>query len=161
MAVHWQDSTSPARIKALAAAEASGEFDPKVPTWDIYCDLREALIWALLSVGFPKDSPWEITEKNWQKIYVRLNILEKANGCRRIYNNGTHKSREVFFTPQEIESMVGLSVNAGNKSDAEFKKNMMDSLLDDAQAKLEGWTEPNERFKKDPYYWEKLHAPKS
>ena len=160
MAVNWQDSTSPARVKAIAAAEESGEFDHTVPTWDIYCDLREALIWALLSTGFPAGSEWAINDKNWEAIYVRLQILERVTGSRRVYNNGDHKTREMFFTPAEIKSVIGLSVNAGNKTEAQFKKWIMNQMFDDAKVKLEAFTDPSEREVDDPYWWEQLYAPK-
>ena len=137
MSVSWQDSTSPARVKAIAAAEASGEFDHTVPTWGVYADLREALIWALLITGFPTKSAWEITERNWQAVYERLCILEQVNGCFRIYNNGDRKSRSVFFSPEEVRSMVGLSVNAGNKSDAEFRKYIHCKLQERATSSLQ------------------------
>ena len=136
MSVSWQDTDSPARLKAHAAANASGEFDHTVPTWDIYCDLREALIWALLITGFPPKSGWGINDKNWKELYRRLQILERVNGCYRIYNNGDHGTRSVWFSPEEIRSMVGLSVNAGNKSDAEFKKYIFGKLNERPEACL-------------------------
>lgn len=155
MSVNWQDSTSPARLKAVEAANASGEFDHTVPTWDIYCDLREALIWAMLTVGFPPKSGWGINEDNWKAIYVRLQILERVTGCRRKYSNGYgNPTRDMYFTPDEIKSMIGFSVNAGNKTDAEFKKHIWNKLLEGATDNLT----PSKRD--DPYYWEKLYAPK-
>lgn len=159
MSVNWRDEDSAARIKALAAAEASGEFDSTVPTWDIYCDLREALIWSLLATGFPGKSEWAITEKNWKEVFVRLHILERTRGCFRIYNNGNHALREMYFTPHEIKSMVGLSVNAGNKTNTEFMKHIFSLLESDARGELERFTKPSDRDIEDPYYWEKLSEP--
>jgi len=131
MSVNWKDDSSPARLKAHAAAMASGEFDHTVPTWDIYCDLREALIYALLVVGFPARSDWAITEKNWEEVYKRLHILERYStfGCYRVYNNGDHAPRQVYFTPEEVRSMIGLSVNAGNKSDTEFRNEIWGKMM--------------------------------
>jgi len=159
MSVSWQDDSSPARLKAVEAANVSGEFDPDVPTWSIYADLREALIWALLSTGFPPRSEWAITESNWKQLYVRLQILETTRGCFRIYNNGGLASREVWFTPAEVKSMIGLSVNAGNKSDAEFRKQIFRLLDEDATGKLNRFIDPPKKMQDDPYYWEKLHDP--
>jgi hypothetical protein len=157
MSVNWEDSTSPARLKAVEAANASGEFDSTVPTWDIYCDLREALIWALLITGFPPKSGWGLNEDNWKAIYCRLQILERVNGCSRRYNNGAgNPTRDMYFTALEVESMVGLSVNAGNKTDAEFKKDIWKQLLEGATGRLT----PSSRVEEDPYYWEKIFAPK-
>lgn len=154
MSVNWQDTDSPARIKALAAAEASGEFDCEVPTWDIYCDLREALIWALLITGFPPKSGWGITEKNWEQVYKRLYVVERigAIGCYRRYNNGRYNStRDMYFTPQEVKSMIGLSVNAGNKTDAEFRKYVISRLMEDASQSLGDSLDDRD----DPYYRER------
>ena len=130
-----------------------------MPTWDIYADLRESLIYALLAVGFPPRSEWAITEQNWQQVYVRVNILEQVRGCMRVYNNGIMASREIWFTPAEIKSMIGLSVNAGNKSDVEFRKHILNLLERDAEGKLDGFINPSQRSLDDPYHWEKLFDP--
>lgn len=160
MSLDWQDSTSPARVKALAAAEASGEFDHTVPTWDIYCDLRNSVIWALLITGFPARSEWAITEKNWTEVYCRLQILETVLGCQRRYNNGAdNPTRDMYFTPEEIKSLVGLRVNVGNKSHAEFRNEMFERLETTAKSKLDNFINPLESRAEDPYYWEKLFAP--
>jgi hypothetical protein len=159
MSVNWQDETSPARVKAIKAAEVSGEFDHTVPTWGIYADLREALIYALLVTGFPARSEWAITEKNWEQLFVRLSILETVRSCYRVYNNGDLASREVRFTPEEIKSMVGLSVNAGNKTDLEFSKHLYRLLERDAKDTLHCFNNPSERTLADPYYWENLFDP--
>ena len=157
MSVNWQDSTSPARLKAVTAANESGEFDHTVPTWSIYADLREALIYALLMTGFPGRSEWAITEDNWRAVYVRLQILEQVRGCYRVYNNGAGTPRSMWFTPEEIKSMVGMSVNAGNKTDAQFRKRMFDLMTEDATAQLPCFSPDKDE---DPYRWEKLHNPK-
>lgn len=159
MSVNWQDSTSPARLKAIAAAKVSGEFDPAVPTWRNYADLRESLIYALLVTGFPPRSAWAITEGNWQELFKRLHMVERVGGCRRVYNNGNRASREVFFTPEEVKSMIGLEVNAGNKSDTEFKRYLWDNLNDCASQALRLHTDPSVRLIDDPYYYERLYEP--
>jgi hypothetical protein len=159
MSVNWQDSDSEARKYAYAAAMESGEFDCSGTTWGIYCDLREALIWTLLLTGFPTRSEWAITEGNWSEMYCRLHILEKVNGCYRTYNNGDKASREVFFTPEEVKSMIGLSVNAGNKSAADFRTYISQRLEADATNSLDRCTNPSPRDVDDPYRWEKLLAP--
>ena len=154
MSLDWQDSDSPARVKALAAAHEYGEFDHTVPTWDAYCDLREALIWALLITGFPPKSGWGITEKNWEQLYKRLHILERIGhqSCYRRYNNGAgNPTRDMYFTPEEVKSMIGLSVNAGNKSDAEFKKYVISKLMDEAEVSIRH----SQVERDDPYEWER------
>jgi hypothetical protein len=159
MSVNWKDTDSEARVYAYAAAMESGEFDSEGTTWSIYCDLREALIWALLATGFPPNSDWGITKKNWEQVYLRLAIWETARGCSRTYNNGDNASREVFFTPEEIRSMIGFSVNAGTKTNAEFKKFIFMHLEGDANTKLDRCVNPAKRDIDDPYRWEKMYAP--
>ena len=161
MSLDWQDSTSPARIKALAAAHKSGEFDSTVPTWDIYCDLRNSIIWALLATGFPARSEWAITEGNWPEVFCRLQIYEAVHGCQRTYNNGDLASREMFYTPEEIRSLIGLSVNVGNKTAAEFRKHIFMRLEDRAKQQLDECIDPPQRYIDDPYRREKLFAPTS
>ena len=154
MAINWDCGETTAHKHAHEAACVSGEFDYTEPTCDVFTDLREALIWGLIAVGFPSKSPWQITEKNWQVIYKRLHIYEATQGCKRIYNNGSRKAREVYFTPPEIKSMIGMKVNAGNKSDTVFKNFILKRLDEEADVRLA----PGRH--NDPYYWEKLYAPK-
>ena len=154
MSINWDCGETTAHKDAHKAACVSGEFDYTVPTWDIFTDLREALIWGLIAVGFPTKSGWQITEKNWKEIFKRLHILEATTGCRRIYNNGKHVSRKVYFTPPEIKSMIGMKVNAGNKSDTVFKTFIYKQLEEDAEGVL------FRGRRTDPYYYEKLFAPK-
>ncbi len=159
MSLNWKDNDSPARVKALAAAHASGEFDHTVPTWDIYCDLRDTMIWALLMTGFPARSEWAINEGNWQEVYCRLQVLETVIGCQRRYNNGDLASREMFYTPEEVRSLVGLAVNVGNKSNAEFRKDMFRRLEEESKHKLDRLINPKPSDENDPYWREKRYAP--
>lgn len=157
MSVSWKDDCSPARKKA----EASGDFSDDNAVWMEYVDLRESLIWALLRTGFPPRSQWAITEDNWQQLYIRLQILESVGACYRSYNNGDKPPRDVYFTPEEVRSMVGLEVNAGSKSDAEFKNTIWKMLNESANDKLKRCTEPHGRLQEDPYYYERMYAPRS
>ena len=76
------------------------------------------------------------------------------NGCSRRYNNGAYKpTRDMYFTPEEIESMIGFSVNAGNKSDAEFKKWVMNTLTTVADQRLDSRYD-GEALSDEPYHWE-------
>ena len=136
MSVNWDCGKTAAHKHAKEAASISGEFDYKVPTWDVFCDLRVALIWALLIVKFPKDSCWKITEKNWEVVYKRLHILERVNGCYRKYGNGIKKTRDMYFKPEEIKSMIGMAVNAGDMSDAKFKTYIYRQLMDRADVNI-------------------------
>lgn len=146
MAVHWDCAECAAYDSARAAAEAGGEFDHTVKEWDEFCDLREALIWALLVTGFPSKSGWAITKSNWKEVFIRLSTYERAQGCMRVYSpaEGETKPRKVWFTPEEVHSMIGLSVNAGNKTDTEFRNHLYRMLSEDAVMQLNRWESDNE-----------------
>lgn len=146
MSVSWNAGDTSAHKIARKAANASGEFDPTVKEWEEYTDLREALIWALLIVKFPPNSGWGITESNWREIYSRLYILEHAtDNCYRVYNvpdkddptRAGRDVRKVYFTPAEIHSMIGMTVNAGNLSSAKFKTYIWNRLQEIPSNKLE------------------------
>ena len=153
MAVNWQAGKTEAYKTAHKAACVSGEFDYEILAWDGFCDLRETLIWGLLAVKFPNRSAWEITEKNWQTIYKRLYIYEKVTGCQRIYSNGTHGVRKMYFQPEEIYSFIGFSVNAGNTTDTEFKTFIHKILMKGADAGISDYEEPRHD---DPYHYQRL-----
>ncbi len=135
MAIKWADGKCAARNKAYEKACESGEFDGESDAWDEYTDLREALIWGLVLVKFPPKCNWTITENNWQEIFLRLNMVETSLGCyRRLLDGG--KMLDVFFSPEEIQSMIGFEVNAGNQGRAACNNQITTRLLDNARAKL-------------------------
>ena len=131
MAVNWECSECEAYLTAKKFADDSKE-------WREFADLREALIWGLLCTGFPPKSDWAITEKNWEQVYTRLRIKENVQGCSRIYHPASEgeKPRKMWFTPEEVHSMIGLGVNAGNKSDTEFKNWCYKAMAEEPEAGL-------------------------
>lgn len=164
MSVNWECGDTAAHKHAYQAmkdagigSDEDGTWESIIPTWDIYCDLREALIWSLVGVKFPAKSSWCITEDNWEEVYRRVHIYEEITGCSRKYNNGAGKpTRDMYFQPEEIKSMIGLSVNAGNATDAEFRKNMMGRLMDSANQHLRSYY--SDLDKDDPYEWERKYG---
>jgi hypothetical protein len=142
MAVHWDCSECALHHSALAKANESGTFDHTVKEWDEYTDLREALIWALLITKFPNKSDWKITEKNWEEVYRRLHILERVSGAYRMYHMGKDQpDRKMYFTPEEVHSMIGMSVNSGTQTEAEFKTYIYKQLAGDANRSLAKYKE--------------------
>ena len=137
MPVTWDCGECQAYIDAVAALPETDD-DSKYDTkdWTRFADLREALIWGLLAVGFPAGS-WKITEKNWREVYKRLHIMEIVGGVYRSYYRKDKPNKDVYFSASEVHSMIGLSVNAGNKSKAEFKKMIMNKLEDKAKYRLD------------------------
>ena len=125
MSVHWNH----AECKAYQEAK---EYDDDSPEWTAYSRLLQSLVWGLLIAKFPSKSGWAITEENWQTVYQRLYIVERAFGPYRTYNSKPSD----YFTPAEIHSMVGLQVNAGNQSDAEFNKHIIRSMNESSNRRL-------------------------
>ena len=125
MSVNWE-------CGPCSAYQTAKEFDEDSTEWREFCVLRDALIWALLVTGFPPKSAWKITPENWEEIFHRLFIVEKIGGP---YRTGP-KGKAVKFTPEEVHSMIGLSVNAGNKSETEFYKWVKTNLRERSKVHL-------------------------
>ena len=128
MSVNWDSSKCAAYIEAHKFSSDSKE-------WRDYVDLRDSLIWALVAIGFPPKSEWAINKKNWRKVYARLFFFEKCTDAYRQFNNAP----DMFFSPEEVQSMIGLSVNAGNKTDAEFRKHCFTLMGRDVESALRNY----------------------
>ena len=139
MAVNWEC----AKCEAYLTVK---EFGKGSPEWMAFADMRESLIWVLLVTGYPSKSGWQITEKNWEEIYLRIAAVERVAGAYRIYHpaEGETKSKKVYFTPEEIHSMIGFAVNAGNKSITEFKKWLYERAIRDAGYDLRAYKRERE-----------------
>jgi len=131
MSLNWNSSKCAAYI-------AADKFDTESDEWKEYVVLRDTLVFTLMPVGFPSKSEWAITESNWQQVYMRLNIYERAAGAMRLSIEDNVK-QDVFITPAEVHSMIGLAVNVGNKSDAEFKKMIFERLVERPSNEVENF----------------------
>jgi hypothetical protein len=107
----------------------------------------------LIITRFPAGSQWAITDSNWEQVFKRLYVIERipAIGCFRIYNNGDKPARKMFFTPEEVKSMIGLAVNAGNLTDAEFKTYVMKKMTEGAEQSIKDSLDDTLK----PYYRER------
>ena len=131
MSVNWDCS----KCEGYHAAK---EFGDDSPEWITFADMRESLIWILLVTKFPPKSGWSITEKNWEEIYTRIVAVEKVSDAYRIYSPAEDETevKKIYFTPDEIHSMIGFSVNAGNSSKTEFMKWMYKRATQNAEYDL-------------------------
>ncbi len=77
--------------------------------------LTESLIWATIPVGIGT-----ITEKNAEKFFKRLRIVEAAGGNRLVHPDG----RRHYITLEEVRRHIGLSTNASRLNDSEFIENL-------------------------------------
>ena len=136
MAVHWQTSECEAYKTAKAADDASPEKDGESDEWRKFCVMRDALIWALIRVGFPGNSEWKITEDNWEQVFIRIHMLEHGTDAYRTRYTEDHEVKPVYFKPFEIRSMIGMSVNAGNKSEQKFTAEIISQLKREATDSL-------------------------
>ena len=144
MAVHWDCSECQAYADAKAADDAADTEKGESDEWQAFAVMRESLIWALLSAKFPPGS-WKITEKNWKEVFKRINMLERATEAWRTKPDAERKRRiPVYFKPDEIRSMIGMSVNAGDQTDRQFDKMLLDRLRRDTDQTLRYWEEAQE-----------------
>lgn len=77
--------------------------------------LMESAVWATIDVGIR-----EITEKNADDFFSRISLSEKVTGAyrRKVVDD---KLEDMFFTREEIHSLIGLKTNASVKPIATFK----------------------------------------
>jgi len=146
MSLNWETGKCAAYKKAKAAKMALEIVKPDAKVDDIneecgmsdFIALRDTLVWATLHTKFPKGA-WGITEANWQEMFVRFAIHEKLYGAGR-----RSSEQEWYITPEEVQSMIGLSTNAGNYTDKQFDAETARRLRIDASAALRRWKEKQE-----------------
>ncbi len=125
MSVRWDSFNT-------AAYDAAKEHGAESDEWKNFSAMRDSVIYAMLVVGFPAKSEWKITNSNWKEIYARLHMYERGTYAWRTASTDSGRFEPVYFTPDEIKSLVGLEVNAGNKTDAQFTKTLMTAMRQNA-----------------------------
>jgi ribosome biogenesis protein Nip4 len=80
--------------------------------------IPEAIIFYTMTIGMR-----EITEKNWEQFYNRINFWEKINGTS-LYIRKRKKMQPLFVTKEDVQRMIGLKTNASTKSLTQFKKDL-------------------------------------
>jgi hypothetical protein len=81
-----------------------------------------SLIWNTMRVGINK-----ITDKNFEKFYIRLAIIERTFGTL-LQKDG----QAIYTTLKDVKDHIGMYTNVDNMSDSEFKKEVMDKLYRNA-----------------------------
>jgi len=76
----------------------------------------QSLIFASISVGLG-----EITRRNAEEFYRRLNMLETSDGAYRQVRKGT-EIEPLLFTPEEVRDHVGLRVNVTDMTKAKWER---------------------------------------
>ncbi len=73
-----------------------------------------------------------VTEKNYEKIFERIHIYERARGA--IYK--TDAQGPLYVTLQDVKNHIGLRLNASVKTEKQFMENLYRVLKEDAVAEL-------------------------
>jgi len=92
---------------------------------EVYKKLKpqfERIIWATMIIGIR-----EITDKNWERFYNRINIWEKVFGSG-YYKRNRKKLVPILVTKEDVQRMIGLSTNASPLSDAKYQKHFFKML---------------------------------
>lgn len=143
MAINARWTNCPAYLKAKDTESGSDE-------WAYFNNLSYVLSMALVGVEFPQandkihDTPWAITEENWEEVFLRISVWEHIFGALRVgWENDddveTSSPKDLPFKPDEIKSMIGMSVNAGSQTDYEFGIHVYRVMKQKAQDKLTNW----------------------
>lgn len=83
--------------------------------------ITSAIVYLSLGVGLQR-----ITKSNWKKWFARCRLHEKAFGPMLISRGERHEG-ELYITPEEVQAHIGLSTNVSDKTDAEWRKDFMQS----------------------------------
>ena len=92
---------------------------------EVYKKLKpqfERIIWVTMIIGIR-----EITDKNWERFYNRINIWEKVFGSG-YYKRNRKKLVPILVTKEDVQRMIGLSTNASPLSDTKFKKYFFENM---------------------------------
>ena len=87
----------------------------------------EAIIFTLIVTGTP-----DITEENWEEVFIRINMWERASGTMMLDGDGNN----LYMKPEWIRRRVGLKTNASTLTKREFKERVAKALRDRATGKL-------------------------
>lgn len=84
--------------------------------------LTTAIIFSTMVVGLGS-----ITKENAPKFYRRLHAYERLNGAYIAVPDGPG-----YITPEQVLQHIGLKVNVGDETDAQFRKRTFDNFDRDA-----------------------------
>lgn len=76
----------------------------------------ETIIYLTTIVGMG-----EITDKNWEQFYNRVNFIEKLGGTF-LLKQYRKKPIPRFITEDDVKQMIGLTTNASTMTQAQFLK---------------------------------------
>ncbi len=85
--------------------------------------IMETMLWAVFNY-----SVWEITEDNWEEVWMRIRMMEVASGgtwlrtdTTPIDTRGVRKTYEDRpIKPEEVHQFVGFKINGGSETKRKF-----------------------------------------
>ena len=78
--------------------------------------MPERIIMLTMAVGIR-----EISDKNWEKFYNRVHLLERIHGCS-YYKTVRGKHVPMYITREDVQRMIGLHTNSSTMTRSEFLK---------------------------------------
>lgn len=117
------------------------DFPKDDPQRNEFYRAQYTVMMALVGCRFPTDSGgnWAITEKNWKKVFMRLHTWEHLFGAFRQDRSMDGPPKDIWITPKEVHSLVGMTVNAGTETDTQFKKHVWEIQQRQAQDALNAY----------------------
>lgn len=98
--------------------EGERGYSPTKPTFTLKSE-NERIIWLTMIIGMR-----EITEKNWEQFYNRVNFYEK-NTDSHLWKKLKNKLVPMYITKDQVQKMIGLSTNASTLTKNQFIKRVM------------------------------------
>lgn len=108
--------------------------------WSRFHPWVDAVLMTSISI-MPKPG-WGITEKNVEAFVERLMIYQVAVGPLLQGMNDKGEIEEVYVTPEQVRSLVGLTVNVSTVNDSAFRATLMRGLKDKARDLAKKLSEP-------------------
>ncbi len=78
--------------------------------------VAHTIIFHCMSIGIS-----EISEKNWEQFYDRVNMWEKIKGTTYL---DSETRKPLYITKEDVKSMIGLKTNVSDFSKNEFLKRL-------------------------------------
>lgn len=92
--------------------------------------VTDALIWHSMICGFT-----EITEKNWQEVFHRIYLRERACGALRV----NHELGNIYITVEDVFKHIGLRTNSSARTKAEFFNSIELFARDESRARIKAF----------------------
>lgn len=91
----------------------------------------EVIIFSLMHIGMNG-----ITEKNWEKVYTRIRIMEEATKPLLLVSKEEDPSGRRFVSPELVKAHIGLTTNVSEETDTWFKNRVFNLLKQSAEFHL-------------------------